>query len=156
MAANGKEAVTLEQLKIYGDLFTPTPVNISVGNVTTLEAGSNATVTNTGDAENAVFNFGIPKGDKGDKGEQGERGEQGPQGVKGNTGEQGPQGERGPQGIQGPQGPRGYAGADAIPQKNLSRLRRRRPNRRVLITLLNLSRSSLIPTTSSRRLRSIR
>lgn len=112
MAANGKEAVTLEQLKIYGDSFAPSPVNISVGNVTTLEAGSKATVTNTGDAENAVFNFGIPKGDKGD---QGERGEQGPQGAKGDAGEQGPQGERGPQGIQGPQGPRGSAGADADP-----------------------------------------
>lgn len=112
MAANGKEAVTLGQLKMYGDSFAPTPVNISVGNVTTLEAGSKATVTNTGDAENAVFNFGIPKGDKGD---QGERGEQGPQGAKGDAGEQGPQGERGPQGIQGPQGPRGSAGADADP-----------------------------------------
>lgn len=115
MAANGKEAVTLEQLKTYGDSFAPPTVNISVGSVTTLEAGSDATVTNTGDAENAVFNFGIPKGDKGDQGEQGERGEQGPQGVKGDTGEQGPQGERGPQGIQGPQGPRGNDGADADP-----------------------------------------
>ena len=112
MAANGKEAVTLGQLKMQGDSFAPTPVNISVGNVTTLEAGSRATVTNTGDDENAVFNFGIPKGDKGD---QGERGEQGPQGAKGDAGEQGPQGERGPQGIQGPQGPRGSAGADADP-----------------------------------------
>lgn len=110
MAANGKEAVTLEQLKMYGDSFALPSVNISVGSVTTLEAGSDATVTNTGDAENAVFNFGIPKGDKGD---QGERGEQGPQGAKGDAGEQGPQGERGPQGIQGPQGPRGSAGADA-------------------------------------------
>ena len=93
----------------------PPSVNISVGSVTTLEAGSDATVTNTGDAENAVFNFGIPKGDKGDKGDQGERGEQGPQGAKGDTGERGSQGARGPQGIQGPQGPRGYAGADADP-----------------------------------------
>lgn len=111
MAANGKEAVTLEQLKIYGDSFAP-PVNISVGSVTTLEAGSDATVTNTGDANNAVFNFGIPKGNKGDKGEQGERGEQGPQGIQG---PQGPQGARGATGQTGPQGPRGYAGADADP-----------------------------------------
>lgn len=108
MAANGKEAVTLEQLKIYGNSFAP-PVNISVGSVTTLEAGSDATVTNTGDANNAVFNFGIPKGDKGD---QGERGEQGPQGIQGPTG---PQGTRGATGPTGPQGPRGYAGADASP-----------------------------------------
>ena len=112
MAANGKEAVTLGQLKMYGDSFAPTPVNISVGNVTTLEAGSSATVTNTGDANNAVFNFGIPKGDKGDKGDQGE---QGPQGEQGEQGPQGPQGERGATGATGPQGPRGYAGADADP-----------------------------------------
>lgn len=87
-------------------------MNISVGSVTTLEAGSDATVTNTGDANNAVFNFGIPKGDKGDKGEQGERGEQGPQGIQGPTG---PQGARGATGATGPQGPRGYAGEDASP-----------------------------------------
>lgn len=87
-------------------------MNISVGSVTTLEAGSDATVTNIGDANNAVFNFGIPKGDKGDKGEQGERGEQGPQGIQGPTG---PQGARGATGATGPQGPRGYAGEDASP-----------------------------------------
>lgn len=35
---------------------------ITVGSVTTLEAGSNATVTNVGTETNAIFNFGIPKG----------------------------------------------------------------------------------------------
>lgn len=35
---------------------------ITVGTVTTLPAGSNATVTNSGTESAAVFNFGIPKG----------------------------------------------------------------------------------------------
>lgn len=36
--------------------------NITIGAVTTLDAEQQATVTNTGTAENPVFNFGIPKG----------------------------------------------------------------------------------------------
>ena len=44
---------------------------------TTLPAGSSATVTKSGTAENPAFAFGIPKGDKGDKGEKGEKGESG-------------------------------------------------------------------------------
>lgn len=43
------------------DGITP---NIQIGTVTTLEAGSEATVTQSGTAENPIFNFGIPKGDK--------------------------------------------------------------------------------------------
>lgn len=38
---------------------------IQVGNVTTLEPGENATVTNVGTENNAIFNFGIPKGEDG-------------------------------------------------------------------------------------------
>ena len=45
---------------------------IAVGTVTTLPAGSPATVTNSGDENNAVFDFGIPQGAKGDKGDTGE------------------------------------------------------------------------------------
>lgn len=44
---------------------------VAVGTTTTLPAGSSATVTNTGTASAAVFNFGIPKGDKGDNGDPG-------------------------------------------------------------------------------------
>lgn len=105
----GDEFVTVKQLKDYSDSFEAPTVDISVGNVTTLQAGADATVTNTGSEGNAVFNFGIPRGEKGDKGETGEQGPQGPQG------ERGLQGEQGPQGAQGPQGPRGYAGTDADP-----------------------------------------
>jgi len=36
--------------------------SVSVGTVTALEYGNDPTVTNSGSAQNAVFNFGIPKG----------------------------------------------------------------------------------------------
>lgn len=39
--------------------------SITIGDVTTLPAGSEATVTNTGTEENAILNFGLPKGDAG-------------------------------------------------------------------------------------------
>ena len=38
----------------------------SIGTVTTLDAGSNATVSISGTTENPVLNLGIPKGEKGD------------------------------------------------------------------------------------------
>lgn len=41
---------------------------VEVGTVTTGAAGSNASVTNSGDANDATFDFVIPKGDKGDTG----------------------------------------------------------------------------------------
>lgn len=43
--------------------------NITIGEVTTLEAGQLATVTKTGTQEEPVFNFGIPKGRDGANGE---------------------------------------------------------------------------------------
>lgn len=43
---------------------------IAVGTVTTLPAGSDATVTNVGTSEAAVFNFGIPQGADGDTSKQ--------------------------------------------------------------------------------------
>lgn len=49
--------------------------------VTTLAAGSNATVSQTGTAEQPVLTFGIPRGDTGATGPQGEQGEQGPVGA---------------------------------------------------------------------------
>lgn len=39
--------------------------SVSVGNVTTLPAGSQATVTNVGDNTHAILDFGLPKGDAG-------------------------------------------------------------------------------------------
>lgn len=60
------------------DGVTPT---LSVGTVTTGEAGSSANVTISGDAPNYVLNFAIPKGDKGDKGETGASGSGGGSGI---------------------------------------------------------------------------
>ena len=40
--------------------------NIKIGEVKTLEAGSQAKVTRSGSNEEPVFNFELPKGDKGD------------------------------------------------------------------------------------------
>nr|DAF64101.1 MAG TPA: hypothetical protein [Siphoviridae sp. ctTIi48] len=62
---------------------------IAVGSVTTGEAGSAASVVNSGTASAAVLDFVIPQGAKG------EQGEKGPQGEQGSQGEPGPQGEKG-------------------------------------------------------------
>ena len=98
--------------------------NISIGTVTTLSAGSNATVVNSGTSMDAVLDFGIPQGAKGDTGDtgpagpqgpQGDTGATGPQGPKGDTGATGPQGPKGDTGATGPQGPKGDTG-DTGPQ----------------------------------------
>ena len=55
-----------------GDKGDPgTAATIAVGNVTGLDAGASPTVVNSGTANAAVLDFGIPKGDKGDKGDPG-------------------------------------------------------------------------------------
>lgn len=50
---------------------------VSVGQVTTLPAGSQATVTNSGDENAAVLNFGIPQGATGQSGTNGTDGQDG-------------------------------------------------------------------------------
>ena len=44
---------------------------IKVGTVKTLPEGSEPTVVNSGTELDAIFDFGIPKGDRGDKGDKG-------------------------------------------------------------------------------------
>lgn len=46
----------------------------AIGTITTLPAGSQATVTITGTTDNPILNFGIPIGNKGDKGDTGDTG----------------------------------------------------------------------------------
>jgi hypothetical protein len=75
---------------------TGSAATIAVGTVTTGAAGSSASVTNSGSAYAATFDFTIPKGDKGDTGETGA---QGPKGDTGATGPQGPTGPAGPSGT---------------------------------------------------------
>ena len=45
--------------------------NLTIGSVTTLDAGQNATASMGGTAESPVLNLGIPRGAKGDKGDTG-------------------------------------------------------------------------------------
>lgn len=113
---------------------------VKVGKVTTLPAGSAATVTNSGTENSAVLDFGIPKGADGTGGGgSGEAGADGEDGgyytpsvttagllnwtpskdgmpavasvnIRGPKGDTGSQGERGLQGIQGIQGIQGVQG----------------------------------------------
>ena len=88
--------------------------NISIGTVTTLSAGSNATVVNSGTSMDAVLDFGIPQGVKGETGATGPQGEIGPQGPQGETGATGPQGPKGDTGDTGPAGPAGSSATIAV------------------------------------------
>ena len=82
-------------------------VSVDVGETVTGEPGTDANVENTGDDQNVVLKFTIPRGDKG---EQGEKGEPGEPGAKGDPGDPGEPGERGPAGERGPEGPAGERG----------------------------------------------
>ena len=84
-----------------------TAATIQVGTVTTGAAGSNATIVNSGDTTNAVFNFTIPRGDTG-------IGAQGPVGPPGPS-VQGPPGVQGNPGIQGAPGSVIIAGSGIPP-----------------------------------------
>lgn len=78
------------------------PATIKVGQTTTGNPGTNASVTNVGTNENAILNFTIPAGMTGPTGPQGPTGPigpQGPQGIQGLTGETGPAGPAGPAGT---------------------------------------------------------
>lgn len=55
--------------------------SLSIGTVTTGEAGSQASATITGDAPNQTLNLTIPKGDKGDTGAAGQNGTNGSDGL---------------------------------------------------------------------------
>lgn len=110
---------------------------IAVGEVTTGEPNSQASVVNSGNSTNAVFDFTIPKGAKGDKGDNGVDGQDGQDGAAAtialgsvSTGEAGtqvkitnsgnstnavfnftiPKGDKGEKGDTGPQGEQGIQG----------------------------------------------
>jgi len=91
---------------------------VSIGTTSTGNAGTDASVTNTGTGTAAVLNFTIPKGDTGatgSTGATGATGATGPAGADGNDGSDGATGAtgaQGPQGLQGVQGPAGNDGAD--------------------------------------------
>ena len=58
-------------------------VSVNVGETTTGNPGTNASVTNSGDETNVVLDFTIPRGDTGPAGKQGPAGATGPQGPAG-------------------------------------------------------------------------
>ena len=106
---------------------TGAAATIAVGTTTTGDAGTSASVTNSGTSGAATFDFTIPRGDTGatgatgSTGPQGDTGDTGPQGIQGETGATGatgPQGDTGPQGIQGETGATGATGpqGDTGPQ----------------------------------------
>lgn len=104
---NGEtKKVTYDTFK--NQLLSEVPqTEVTVGTTTTGEAGTNASVVNSGTATAPILDFTIPKGEKGDQGEKGNTGDTGPQGPQGEQGIQGEQGPQGEQGIQGPQGEQG-------------------------------------------------
>ena len=77
-------------------------VSVEVEGTITGDPGTEAVVSNVGDAQHVRLLFCVPQGPRGYQGPQGERGIQG---VKGDKGDKGDQGERGPAGPEGPQGP---------------------------------------------------
>lgn len=105
----------------FGSVEYGLAATIAVGQVV---SGDTASVTNVGTAQNALFNFVLPRGAQGPQGEKGDTGDTGPQGPKGEkgdtggTGPQGPQGQKGDTGDTGPQGPKGEKGdpGDTGPQ----------------------------------------
>ena len=106
--------------------------SISIGSISTSAPGSDAKVTNTGNANHAILNFTLPRGIQGpapicyigsvSKGDTPyatvENNDDGsftlnlvlPKGDKGDTGAQGPEGPRGPEGKQGNEGQQGIQG----------------------------------------------
>ena len=79
-ATNGKTVVTIPPGQ------PGVAATVTVGTTTTGEAGTNASVINSGTSSAAVLNFTIPRGAKGDTGAQGERGETGAAGTPGANG----------------------------------------------------------------------
>ena len=90
------------------------PVTVSVGTTTTIQSGQNASVINSGTANNVILDFSIPTGPTGATGPQGIQGTPGAQGIQGIQGIQGEIGPTGPQGIQGATGPTGPQGEQGI------------------------------------------
>lgn len=107
-------------------LQTWAQADISMGGVSTLAEGAEATASLSGEGLIKTLSLGIPRGatgNQGPKGETGATGERGPQGAKGDTGDTGPQGEVGPQGpmgatgVQGPKGDTGAQGPQGVQGK---------------------------------------
>lgn len=140
--------------------------NISIGSVTTLPSGSNASVVNSGSSMDAILDFGIPQGPQGETGPQGpqgpkgDTGDVGPQGPKGDTGDVGPQGPQGETGPEGPQGPKGDVGpqgpkGDTGPQGPQGKTGPQGPAGTITAVVANSLSSDISYSTSGTNLQSI-
>lgn len=76
-----KEEGNIDPNQIYltpDDSDTKDYLNLEIGSVTTLPAGSQATAEITGTVTNPILNLGLPQGEKGATGDKGETGPTGP------------------------------------------------------------------------------
>ena len=76
-----KEEGSIDPNQIYmtpDDTDTKDYMNLEIGSVTTLPAGSQATAEITGTVTNPILNLGLPQGEKGATGDKGETGPTGP------------------------------------------------------------------------------
>ena len=71
IGANGNWWYWDKDAGAYVDSGVDASITITIGQTSTLPAGSSATVTNTGTSTDPIFNFGIPKGDTGATGATG-------------------------------------------------------------------------------------
>lgn len=128
MALTGKQVRDLNNMNVaaqrakLGDLLNSgistgegNTVSVAVQNTITGEAGTQASVTNSGTTTDVKLVFTIPKGDKGDTGAKGDKGDTGAQGIQGIPGEKGDKGDPGEQGVQGIQGEKGEKGDKGDP-----------------------------------------
>lgn len=86
-----KKAVKTELKGDKGE--TGAAATVDVGTTTTGNAGTDASVTNSGTTSAAILDFIIPRGDKGETGDTGPQGIQGIQGIQGETGATGADGD---------------------------------------------------------------
>ena len=73
-ASNANDAAEDIRQKAESGEFSAT---VKVGTVTASKPGGDAEVTNTGTAQDAVFNFVLPRGEQGPKGDKGDKGDTG-------------------------------------------------------------------------------
>ena len=92
MTSGSLSQVVVTRISSGGDILEKGVNTLKVGKTTTGAPGTQASVVNSGTANDVVLDFTIPKGAKGDKGATG------PQGAKGDTGATGPQGPKGDKG----------------------------------------------------------
>ena len=99
----------------FGSVEYGLAATIAVGQVV---SGDTASVINVGTAQNALFNFVLPRGAQGPQGEKGDTGDTGPRGPKvkrATPATPGPRGRRAKKEIPGASAPRGPKGKRATP-----------------------------------------